>query len=293
MTPKKAVYILFLLLTFLHCNRAGANVDDRPTYPQIDWTALAISKPWLATEDWRPVPPATISSKNRDSLNKPAPENAIVLFEGSSLKHWQTAQLPLPANQAQVRYNTQHLRPDFVGKQAPWKVINNVLAIEPGAGSIATKQSFGDIHLHIEWRLSDSTHHNDPQWRGNSGVAFMSLYELQILDSAVVETYSNGIAGAIYKQFPPMSNAALPAGHWQSYDVDFTAPIFANSGDLISPAKITVWHNGQLIHYQVALLGPTAYIGQANYHAHQGKLPLLIQDHGSEVEFRNIWLIEK
>ena len=96
----------------------------------------------------------------------------------------------------------------------------------------------------------------------------MGLYEVQILNSYDNETYSNGQAGAIYKQHIPLVNATIPPGNWQRYDIVFSAPKFSERGDLLNPARMTVFHNGVLIQNNVSLLGPTCYIGQAHYIKH-------------------------
>jgi Domain of Unknown Function (DUF1080) len=99
----------------------------------------------------------------------------------------------------------------------------------------------------------------------------------------------NGQAGSIYKQYPPLVNAALPAEHWQTYDIIWTAPRFAADGALISPARVTVLLNGVLVQNNVSLKGGTAYIGAPSYTPH-GDAPLRLQDHSHLVRYRNIWL---
>ena len=130
------------------------------------------------------------------------------------------------------------------------------------------------------------------QGRGNSGVFLMGLYEVQILDSYESPTYPNGQAGSIYKQSIPAANATRPPGQWQSYDIIFVAPRFDADGNLKRPATMTVFHNGVLIQNHFTLKGPTVYIGAPAYEAHLAKLPLMLQDHGNLVSFRNIWIRE-
>ena len=112
------------------------------------------------------------------------------------------------------------------------------------------------------------------------------------MDSYQNRTYSNGQAGAVYKQHPPLVNASRPPGEWQSYDIVFRAPIFGSEGSVLRPATVTVFHNGVLIQDHVALRGPTVYVGLPRYEPHPDKLPLMLQDHGNPVSFRNIWVRE-
>jgi len=120
----------------------------------------------------------------------------------------------------------------------------------------------------------------------------MGLYELQVLDSYDNPTYVNGQAGAIYKQHAPLVNAARRPGEWQTYDVIWVAPRFGADGKLISPARVTVFHNGVLVQHDVIVKGPTSYRGELPYAAHAAKLPLILQEHNNPVAFRNIWVRE-
>jgi hypothetical protein len=147
------------------------------------------------------------------------------------------------------------------------------------------------VQLHLEFRTPAKIE-GKGQGRGNSGVFFMGRYEVQILDSHDNPTYVNGQAGSIYKQHPPLVNASRPPGEWQTYDIVFVAPRFAADGSLISPARITAFHNGVLVQHNAVLGGPTEYRGPSKYKPHAGKLPLELQDHGNPVAFRNIWARE-
>jgi hypothetical protein len=118
----------------------------------------------------------------------------------------------------------------------------------------------------------------------------MGRYEVQVLDSWENTTYADGQAASIYGQFPPLVNASLPPGTWQSYDIVFRRPRFDAAGKVTQPARLTVFHNGVLVQQNVALLGPTSHRVRASYESHADRLPLSLQDHGHPVRFRNIWI---
>jgi hypothetical protein len=227
------------------------------------------------TEVWEPVPPVVTPGEMGSTG---APSDAIVLFDGSDLDEWVSVRDKGPAG---------------------WKVENGVMVVEKPAGNIETRRSFGSYQLHLEYRVPEGTTETG-QSRGNSGLFLASTgngdagYELQILDSYQNETYVNGQAGSIYKQFPPLVNASRPQGEWQSYDVVWTAPAFNDDGSVGTPARVTVWHNGVLIQNDTELQGETVFIGQPRYRPH-GPAPIKLQAHGDPsppLSFRNIWVRE-
>ena len=120
----------------------------------------------------------------------------------------------------------------------------------------------------------------------------MGAYELQVLDSYGNDTYPDGQAGAAYGQYPPLVNASLPPGTWQSYDIVFRRPRFDSAGALLAPARMTAFQNGVLIQDNVALWGPTDWLQADAYVADSGRGPIALQDHGNPVRYRNIWLRE-
>lgn len=199
----------------------------------------------------------------------------------------------LPPSDAVILYHLPDHAENWMhidGSPIKWKAADE-LTVVGQTGNIRTKQEFGDVQLHIEWR-SPTEIRGEGQGRGNSGVFLMGLYEVQVLDSYENETYYNGQAGSIYKQQIPLVNACRPPGQWQTYDIIFKAPRFKDDGSLLSPAYITVIHNGVLIQNHVELKGGTRYIGAPEYVKHSEKLPLILQDHGDAVSFRNIWVRE-
>ena len=163
------------------------------------------------------------SGENRE-IREPAPElvnasgngappsDAIVLFDGSGLEQWMRIE---------------------DGEPPRWEIADGAVTVTPGAGTIRTRQSFGSMQLHLEWRPTDVIS-GSGQSRGNSGIFLHGLFEVQILDSWENPTYVNGQAGAVYLQSPPLVNAARRPGEWQSYDIIFTAPVYAR-GELVSP----------------------------------------------------------
>ncbi len=223
-----------------------------------------IKLPPEATEFWEPV----VRKVTPGNENNQAPSDAIVIFDGSSLNNFVSAR---------------------TGQNAEWTVENGVMTVAPGKGDIQTKMGFGDMQLHIEW-TAPTVIKGEGQGRGNSGIFLMSHYEVQVLDSYESRTYSNGQAGSIYKQHPPLVNAMKAPGDWNTYDIYFTAPKFNADGMVISPARVTVVHNGILVQNNVEIKGPTEYIGIPNYKAHPEELPIKLQDHGDLVSFRNIWV---
>lgn len=259
------------LLTFMFLNTACARQGDVQWQPEL-------------TEDWTPV---TDSVYTTGHFAEP-PSDAIVLFDGTDLSQWESAPGYFPSMEGVSEY-LEALRQSY--DDAPWDVENGIMTVVPRTGNIKTKQSFGDMHLHIEWRTPAEVE-SEGQGRGNSGVFLMGLYEIQVLDSWQNATYSNGQAGSIYKQKPPMVNASRAPGEWQSYDIYFEAPRFDDDGRLIKAAYVTVVHNGVLIHHRQKLQGPTVYIGLSHYEPHPSKLPIGLQDHDDFVSFRNIWVRE-
>jgi hypothetical protein len=219
-----------------------------------------------SSEIWEPQPRlVTPAAKVGD-----APSDALVLFDGKNFENWLSAD----------------------GGDVKWKIQDGIMTVVAGAKEIRTKKEFGDFQLHVEWRSPAEV---DPkktgQGRGNSGIFLQGRYEVQVLDNFNNKTYANGQASSIYKQHIPLVNACRKPGEWQMYDIIFTAARFNAEGRVIHPAYVTVVHNGIITQNHIAIWGPTEYIGLPVYKA-LDKGPIVLQDHGDAVSFRNIWIRE-
>lgn len=150
-----------------------------------------------------------------------------------------------------------------------------------------TVGAWNDFRLHGEFRLPYKPLARG-QARGNSGFYLQSRYELQVLDSFGLEGIENE-CGGLYRLVKPQINMCLPPLEWQTYDIDFTAPRFDEQGNKVSDMRISVWHNGILIHNNVALTSKTG----AGKPEGPEPLPTKLQDHDNPVVYRNLWLVDK
>ena len=222
---------------------------------------------WRQHDIRRPKPPVVEPAEG--SIAARPPKDAIVLFDGSDLHAWRSSD----------------------GGPARWKVADHAMETVPGAGPIETRKTFGDIQLHLEW-ATPSSPSGMGQDRGNSGVFLMGQFEIQVLDSYKADTYADGQAGAIYGQYPPLSNASRAPGEWQSYDIAFRRPRFDAAGNLLEPARVTVFHNGILVQNNEEPFGPTSWLKWLPYKGIGDRGPISLQDHDHPVRYRNIWLRE-
>lgn len=231
-------------------------------------TPMLPGLPWHVHDPARPHPPVVTPGA---TLGAP-PSDAVVLFDGRDLSQW-------------TQHGTGADRDKLLDPKWPLRTGY----FESGrSGSLYTRDSFGDVQLHIEW-ASPSDVMGNSQGRGNSGIYLMGLYEIQVLDSFNNRTYADGQAAAIYGQWPPLANAARKSGEWQAYDIVFEAPRF-DGGKLVKPAFQTVFWNGVVVHNRKEVIGATIYRNVASYAPHAAELPLMIQDHENPVKFRNIWV---
>ncbi len=219
----------------------------------VGWSLVGSS--WNRNDKSRPVPPVVSPLPSAECFLA-APKNATVL----DASQW---------------------------TNADWK-FDDTGVMPRGKGNNLTKQSYGDARIHLEFRFEPS---DNPEWKGqlygNSGIFLMSGYELQVVNSFQNPTFADGTCGSIYGQHPPRVNASRKPGEWQAYDILLKAPVFSDKGEVEKPMRVTVFHNGILIHDDAWIYGEVG----GPYKKH-GKRPLMIQDHkGTGVSFRNLWII--
>jgi Domain of Unknown Function (DUF1080) len=249
----------FLLLAFSIFVAAQQNVaptgyDDTPMQP---------NGKWHIHDGKRPQP--RIVTPGDAAAATPPSDATVLLGPGTGLSKWQMLE---------------------GGGPATWNQEAGVA--ESGKGYIRTRDEFSDFQLHLEWATPSEVKGNS-QERGNSGVFLLGKFEVQVLDSFNNITYPDGQAAAMYGQYPPLVNASRKPGEWQAYDIVFVAPRFTGA-KLVSPAVVTVFHNGVVVHHGTAYLGPTAHKQILPYTPDLTKGPIALQDHSNPVRFRNIWI---
>ncbi len=201
----------------------------------------------------------------KDVPSTPPPAGATVLFDGKSTDGFETVDGKSPIG---------------------WKIMPGG-ALRVTKGGIKSKALIGEpVRLHVEFRVPYMPKFQG-QGRGNSGVYLQGRYEVQVLDSYGLDSQDND-CGGIYKVAKPLVNACKAPTIWQAYDIDFWPPVF-EGGKKIEPAKITVRHNGQIIHENVLIPLDNTVSGLGGDPSKPG--PLHLQDHGDPVEFRNVWFV--
>ncbi|MFO0909248.1 MAG: DUF1080 domain-containing protein [Isosphaeraceae bacterium] len=164
--------------------------------------------------------------------------------------------------------------------KATWPVVDGVMTV--GQGSIQTEKALGDVQLHLEFNVPYMPQARG-QARGNSGVYLAGCHEVQVLDSYGLPPKNNECAG-IYQQATPRVNACKPPLQWQTYDITFHKAK-VEDGKTTKKARITVVHNGVKVIDDVEIEPTPGGIGTKA--GDEG--PLMLQDHGNKVQFRNIW----
>ena len=196
------------------------------------------------------------TNRKSPTLGKQPPEGAHVLFDGSSVDSWKN------------------------GKMTDDKLLHQ---------GTTSKQTFGSHTLHIEFRLPYMPMDRG-QGRGNSGIYVQGRYEVQMLDSFGLAGKKNE-CGGIYSVKDCDLNMCFPPLSWQTYDIEFTEAKYEN-GKLVASPRMTVYHNGVMIHNNVELptdRGTTASPVKPG----QQKGPVYLQNHGCPVRYRNIWVLEQ
>jgi hypothetical protein len=191
------------------------------------------------------------------------PSNAVILFNGKDLNNWHTRS----------------------GDPAGWEAKDGIMHVVPGKGDIVAKEKFTDFYLHLEWMEPDMPDAKG-QAKGNSGVFLQGRYEVQVLDSYGIEVPGKGDCGAIYNQFASIVNACKPPLQWQTYDIVFRCARMNASGEFEKP-RVTIFQNGMVIQNNIIfdLTG-----GSIDENVLEPG-PLLLQDHGNLIKFRNIWIV--
>ena len=241
---------------------------------------------WLVHDRSRPQPRKVTPGPPIPTPS--APSDAIVLFEGKDLSKWDAVSLGGRGGRGpQQGQQPPPPSPQPRSTEPQWRIVDGHAEMR---GGIVTKESFGDIQLHVEWTTPPV---DDPmrvgQQRGNSGIVFMGRYEVQVLSGYDNITYADGGAGAMYGVYPPMVNPCLPEGQWNTFDFVFEAPKF-DGEKLVKPAFLTLFFNGIMAHNRAQFLGVTAREPLAAYTPHAPELPLQLQGHMGPAWYRNIWV---
>lgn len=192
-------------------------------------------------------------------------DEKIVLFDGTNLDKWT----------------------NLKGEPAEWEVKDGIMTVVPHTGNIVSKEVFGDAMIHVEFRVPNLPEAQG-QDKGNSGVFIHGRYEIQILDSYNMPA-AEYECGGIYGMKNPRVNASLPAEEWQTYDIIFRAPILDANGDVDTIGRMTVIHNGIVIHNNIPL---SCVCGGSIDNRHASVGPLMLQDHHNKVSFRNVYIIK-
>lgn len=232
--------------------RDGSGIIGYKDTPLQPWSGFHTHDPD------RPAPPRV--DPGPETPPAPVPADATVLFGGKAIDAW------VPA--------------------AEWAIKDGVLTA--GKGFLTTKEEYGDCQLHLEWATPEKLSDNIMN-RGNNGVMMLGLFEVQIFDSYYTKLYPDGQAASVYGQTPPRVNVSRKPGQWQTYDIMVTAPVIKD-GKVLKPARITMLHNGVLVHLNQEVYGDTPHAGLASYKNAKERGPISLMGHNEPVRFRNIWI---
>ena len=233
----------------------GQREGDKVVFEKDGTKAEIANNELVATNPDGKVFKLTKTERKSPTLGAKPPEGAIVLFDGKNVDAWKGGKLDEDGNLQ--------------------------------AGTVS-KQEFGDCTLHVEFRTPFMPAARG-QGRGNSGVYLQNRHEVQVLDSFGLKGENNE-CGGIYSKHKPRVNMCFPPLNWQTYDIDYTAERYDADGKKSSNAKLTVKHNGVLVHENAEVDSATTSAGQKDG---PGSGPIQLQNHGNPVVYRNIWIVEK
>lgn len=220
------------------------------------------------------APPAT---PEPPTLGAKPPAGAVVLFDGSNLDAW--------AKKAGKAWLTED-------GPARWKLVDapggpgaagRAVEVVPGTDCLISRRKFGDCHVHLEFRTLGAP--------TNSGVYLQTRYEVDINESfgRTEGAPCGNLGNCTPKSAALKVRASRPPLVWQTLDIDFRAPRFDAGGRKIAAARATVLLNGVKLYDDQELSPPTGAAGRLG-EAPTG--PLMLQEHGMPLQFRNIWVVE-
>jgi len=199
----------------------------------------------------------------------PEEEERIVLFDGTNLDAW-------------ISRNN--------GGPVGWQVVGDgSMVVSPGTGDIITRQEFEDVFVHAEYKTPVLPANVTGQARGNSGIYLKGMYEVQVLDSFGNEPEVDG-CGSIYGIQAPLTVACFQEEVWNTYEIEFQAPRYDDQDNKVSNARmLLVTLNGVVVQENTDVPRGTA----AGYAESPGPAPLMLQDHGNRLWFRNVYVIPR
>lgn len=190
--------------------------------------------------------------------------NKIMLFDGTNMDKWKMRD----------------------GSDCAWSIEDGELVVGMGKGDIVSTVEYKDAYIHVEFKCPDMPEESG-QGKGNSGVYVHGCYEVQVLDSYGIEKPLNNDCSGIYCMYAPLTNACKPAEEWQTYDIIFRAPRYNEAGEVMEAARMTLIHNGFPVHNNIVLHTNTP----GGVSGVVAKGPLMLQDHGNRVCFKNVWIM--
>lgn len=237
--------------------RGSAQAKDGVLVTEFDGASVTVADGKItATDSGTKVASFAKVERKSPTMGAKPPKGAVVLFDGQNTDAWKDGA----------------------------KMTDDGLLM---AGA-TTKDTFGAFTLHIEFRTPFKPFATG-QGRGNSGFYAQGRYEVQMLDSFGLKGENNE-CGGIYSIKAPDLNMCFPPLSWQTFDIDFTPAAYDASGNKTTNARMTVTHNGVVVHKDVELPKTTT---AAPVKESPDNGPIYLQNHGNPVVYRNIWLVKK